>query len=55
MLARADRSPEDVFVVPVFIPKRELCDVKRNVLGADLVEGADHAALQDQPNPFDGK
>jgi hypothetical protein len=52
--ARADRRAEDVRVVPVVITELELRDVEREVLGADLVESTDHAALQDRPKAFDG-
>lgn len=53
-LARADRFPEDVVVQAVVIPERELRNVERQGLRADLVERADHAALQDRPEAFDG-
>ena len=48
-LASADRLSEDVVVQAVVIPEGELRDVQRRILGADLVERADHAALQDRP------
>ena len=52
--ARAHSCSEDVRIVPVVIPELKLGDIERQVLGADLVEGADHAALNEAPEAFDG-
>ena len=53
-LASRDSGPEDVVVVPVVIPKLKLGDVERQIFGADFVERADDAALEDRPEAFDG-
>ncbi len=51
-LAFADRRPENVRVRPVIIAELELGDIERRVLFADLVEGSDHAALDQRPEAF---
>ena len=38
---------ENIGVAPVIIPKLKLCDIERQIFGADLVECADYAALAD--------
>lgn len=43
---------EDVRVVPVIMPELELSNVQRQIFGADLVERADDAALEDAPEAF---
>jgi len=48
------RLAEDVRVLSVVVAELKLRDVQRQVLGADLVEGADHAALEDRPEALDG-
>ena len=45
---------EDVGVVPVVIAELELGNVKRQVLGADLVECAHDPALDERPEGIDG-
>jgi hypothetical protein len=44
--------PENIAVMPVIVAELEFCDVQRHVLGADLVERADDAALEDRPEAF---
>src|SRR5579883_2123484 len=41
------RRPEDIDVFAVVIPELKFRDVQRQILAADLVECADHAALED--------
>src|ERR1700674_488238 len=43
------RDSEDIGIVPVVIPELDLRNVQRQVLGADLMERANHAALKDAP------
>ena len=40
---------KNVHVPTVVIPELELCHIERQILFADLVEGADYAALEDAP------
>lgn len=47
-LAFLDRRPEDVRVQTVVIAELELGDIERQILFADLVEGPDHAALDER-------
>jgi len=53
-LARLDRNTEDVFVLAVVVPERELGNVERQILRAYLVIRAHDAALEDRPEAFDG-
>jgi hypothetical protein len=53
-LATTDRRSENVGVETIVIPELKFRDVQRKVLFADLVEGADHAALNQRPKAFDG-
>ena len=48
----ADCRPEDVRVQTVVIAELELGNIERKVLFADLVEGPDHAALDERPEAF---
>jgi hypothetical protein len=48
-LAFLDRRPENIRVQAVIIAELELGDIERKVLFADLVEGADPAALDQRP------
>lgn len=64
LLAEADASqcasapsyclPENVGVLPVVIPERELSHVERQVFSTDLVERPHDAALQERPEPING-
>lgn len=47
-------SAENVVVLSAVIEELELSDVERQILGADLVERADHAMLQDRPEAAPG-
>ena len=49
ILTAIDCCSKNVFVLPVVVAELKLRDIQRQVLGADLVEGADHAALEDRP------
>ncbi len=53
MLASPDRLSENVLVHPVVIPELKLGNVEREILAADFVECADHAALNQRPETFD--
>jgi hypothetical protein len=48
-----DRS-ENVRVIPIVIAELELGDIQRHIFSAHFVERADHAALEDRPEAFDG-
>ena len=50
-LASADCRSEDIPVLAIVIPDLELGNIERHVLVADLVEGADDAALKIGENP----
>ena len=52
ILASADSRSEDVVVLVLVVPELELCNVKWQILDADLVEGSDHATLEDAPEAF---
>lgn len=45
---------ENVWVVPIIVPEFELSDVKGEILGADLVEGAHDATLDEAPEAVNG-
>src|SRR5258708_4271451 len=51
-LATSDPFADDVLILPVVVAELELSDVERQVLGADFVERADHASLEDRPEAF---
>jgi hypothetical protein len=44
---------ENVSVPPVIIAELELGNIERHIFAAHFVECADHAALEDRPEPFD--
>jgi hypothetical protein len=48
------RGPEYVGVISVIVSELEFSDVQMQILFADLMEGANDAALQDRPEAFDG-
>lgn len=52
--ANCYRRPEYVGVVSMVVAEFKFSDVKREVLFAYLVECANHAALEDRPETFDG-
>jgi hypothetical protein len=52
-LTSADRRSEDVRILPVVVAELELSNIERHVFAADLVEGADNAALEDRPEALD--
>jgi hypothetical protein len=54
MLTTLDRLSEDVVVLAVVVTELELSDVQRQILAADLMERADHAALHQRPEAFNG-
>src|SRR5277367_2349974 len=53
-LALSKRGPEYVGVISVIVSELEFSDVQMQILFADLMEGANDAALQDRPEAFDG-
>jgi len=46
------RFPEDIRVVPIVVSELELRNIQRHIFGADLVEAADNATLEDRPEAF---
>ena len=52
--ASPDRLREDVVVLAVVVSELKLRNVEREVLLAHLVERADHAALHQRPEAFNG-
>src|ERR1051326_232290 len=52
-LASADRRSENVRIHAVIVAELELRDIERQIFLADLVEGPDHAALDDRPEALD--
>src|SRR5437899_538455 len=52
LLTSLNRRSEDVCVFAVIVAELELSDIERKVLFADLVEGADAAALNQRPEAF---
>ena len=50
--ASFNRRSEDVRVLAIIVAELELGDIERKVLFADLVEGADAAALNQRPETF---
>ena len=46
------RGSEDIAVLAVIVPELEFGDIQRQVLAADLMERADHAAFEDRPEPL---
>ena len=53
-LASTDRRSENVSVPPVVITELELGDIERHIFPAHFVKGANHAALENRPEPFNG-
>lgn len=49
LLASINRGSENVGVVAVVIPELKFSDIQRQIFLADLVEGADHSALNQRP------
>jgi len=52
LLASLNRHSENVVVEAIIVPELELCNVKMQVLPADVVESADNPALEDAPEAF---
>jgi hypothetical protein len=50
-LTSADRRAENIGIKAIVMPELELRNAERHVFGADLVERANDAALEDAPNP----
>jgi hypothetical protein len=49
--ALCDYCPENIGVVPVVVAELGLANIERHVFGADFVEGADNASLEDDQKP----
>jgi hypothetical protein len=47
MLATRNSRSENIGSLAIVVPELKLRDIQRHVFAADLVEGADHAALED--------
>jgi hypothetical protein len=54
LLASLDRRSEDVRVFAIVIAKLKFRDIERHIFAAHFVERADHAALENRPETFDG-
>src|SRR5664279_6226114 len=54
MLASTNSRSANVCVLVVIIAKLELGNIERHVVPAHFVERADHSALEDGPEAFDG-
>jgi hypothetical protein len=48
------RGVEDFRIMPIVVAEFEFCDVQRHIFFADFMEGADHTALEDRPEAFNG-
>jgi hypothetical protein len=48
------RRSENVRILPVVISELELGNIERHIFAAHFVERADHAALENRPEAFDG-
>jgi hypothetical protein len=53
-LASLDRRSENVLVPPVIISELELGNIEKHIFPTHFVERADHAALENRPEAFDG-
>jgi hypothetical protein len=51
--ATSYRRPENIFGLAIVEPERELVQVQRKILLADVVMGADDTAFQQRPERFD--
>ena len=51
-LAALNRRSENIVIEPIVVAELKLRDVQRHVFGADLVEAANDAALEDAPEAF---
>ena len=54
LLASLDRRSEDVRVLFAVVTELELSNIERHIFAAHFVKRADHAALEDRPEAFDG-
>ena len=53
-LTSFNRRSEDVRILSIIIAELELGDIERHIFAAHFVECADHAALENRPEAFDG-
>lgn len=51
-LTSPNRRSENIRVLPIVVAELEFSNVERHVFAADLMEGADDAALEDRPKAF---
>ena len=49
-----DRRSENICVFAIIITEMEFCNIESHIFPAHFVERADHAALEDRPEPFNG-
>jgi hypothetical protein len=54
LLASIDCRPKNIRVLPVVIAELELGNIEQHIFAAHCVECADHAALENRPEAFDG-
>ena len=54
ILTSPDCRSKNVRILAVVIAEVELGDIERHIFAAHFVECADHAALEDRPEAFDG-
>jgi hypothetical protein len=52
--ASIDRRSEDVCIFPIIITELEFGNIERHIFTAHFVECANHAALENRPETFDG-
>lgn len=53
MSASVDRRSEDIGIIPIIVAELKLRDIQRHVFGADPMEHADHATLEDRSETLD--
>lgn len=54
ILASSNRLSENIHIRAIIVAKLKFRDIQREVLGANFMERADHAALHQRPEAFDG-
>ncbi len=54
MSAPFNSLPENVRIFTIVIAELELGDIERHIFATHFVECADHTALEDRPEAFDG-
>ena len=54
ILASRNRRSENIRILAIIIAELEFGNIERHLVVAHLVESANHTALEDRPEPFDG-